>query len=227
MQIPFAHNDSDQDNVPLGISMQTPSTKQEPSVSEPKQEHTEPRASISSTISIKSQVEIKAQRSFEDMTEPTPLPQTLPQDYPFNASTTPNRPFDPSHLHEKYCETCHRFRLPRSSHCATCNRCVSNFDHHCPWMANCIGKNNYRPFLGVLFFVPIQCAYVFSFSIVHIVKGGNPLEKYPMNIALIIFTFIWMWSVGGMFAFHFAVLVCRNMTTNEYVIDFLILLMLD
>lgn len=84
-------------------------------------------------------------------------------------------------------------------------------------MGNCIGQRNYRSFLGMLFMVPFQCAFVFSLSIVHIVKGGLPIERYPVNIGLIIFTFIWMLSVGGMFAFHFFVLVAQNMTTNEHV----------
>ncbi|SBS85455.1 palmitoyltransferase, putative [Plasmodium malariae] len=49
------------------------------------------------------------------------------------------------------CDIC-GFVEPQSKHCKVCNKCVSVFDHHCMWVNNCIGKKNYKYFVGLLTF---------------------------------------------------------------------------
>lgn len=45
------------------------------------------------------------------------------------------------------CSSCLRWKPERVHHCKRCEKCVLKMDHHCPWLSNCIGLNNYKPFL--------------------------------------------------------------------------------
>ncbi|KAG7388883.1 hypothetical protein PHYPSEUDO_011717 [Phytophthora pseudosyringae] len=54
-----------------------------------------------------------------------------------------------------YCNVCMKYvyvllvsRNNQSRHCRLCDKCVDVFDHHCKWLNNCVGKKNYRFFLG-------------------------------------------------------------------------------
>ncbi|KAL1347204.1 hypothetical protein HN51_020695 [Arachis hypogaea] len=122
----------------------------------------------------------------------------------------------------KYCDTCMLYRPPRCSHCSVCDNCVERFDHHCPWVGQCIGLRNYRFYYMFVFSATLLCLYIHAFSWVYIIRIKDSEEisiwkamiKTPASIALIVYSFISVWFVGGLTVLH-TYLISTNQSTYE------------
>uniref|UniRef100_A0A7S4BMI2 Palmitoyltransferase n=1 Tax=Chrysotila carterae TaxID=13221 RepID=A0A7S4BMI2_CHRCT len=128
----------------------------------------------------------------------------------------------------KWCHTCRIWRPPRASHCSECNVCVERFDHHCPWMGQCIGRRNYRFFMGFVVCVSLLCLHTASCSLfrflqvlqkyeTHIVMLETVVQgmrRSPVVAMMLVFPLLILVCVGPLACYHCG-LVCDNRTTNE------------
>ena len=97
---------------------------------------------------------------------PPPLPPTAP---------TP----------EYYCTDCNLSVTVDTKHCNKCKRCVEHFDHHCLWLGVCIGRDNYRLFVGLCLWTIALCLYSIVYqcavSLPHVPTGFRD-EAFPRRV---------------------------------------------
>ncbi|SBT71313.1 palmitoyltransferase DHHC3, putative [Plasmodium malariae] len=130
------------------------------------------------------------------------------------------------------CDIC-GFVEPQSKHCKVCNKCVSVFDHHCMWVNNCIGKKNYKYFVGLLTVLTIFNCFVFLFCIIffvislkhdlikerwkHFYGGYDDALFYILLCSLFVLNGTVFVLVIQLFGLHIF-LISKKMTTYEYIV---------
>ncbi|KAM0788296.1 hypothetical protein ACM66B_001440 [Microbotryomycetes sp. NB124-2] len=129
----------------------------------------------------------------------------------------------------KWCETCHTYRPPRTSHCRLCDNCIEHTDHHCTFLNNCIGRRNYTPFIAFLVSAVLCAIYAISFSAWHIAQrqslSVNPSSdsfNQPWatrwdvigSFIVLVMTFALLCPIAALLSYHVR-LVWTNRTTIE------------
>ena len=77
----------------------------------------------------------------------------------------------------RYCKHCDCFKPPRAHHDSVSGKCVLHMDHFCPWMSNCVGYENYRPFVLFLVYMFIGCMYLIYITL-HSMSLPNRTNRY-------------------------------------------------
>lgn len=115
----------------------------------------------------------------------------------------------------KFCSVCETITPPRSWHCNTCNVCILKRDHHCYFTSYCIGHNNQRYFLMLVFHIFISTAYA-SFYNLHFIMNYIDLSSW-ISIIKVIFplaTLFLKWSLNQVYIFLVIIVVIGCIFTS-------------
>jgi palmitoyltransferase ZDHHC9/14/18 len=192
-----------------------------------------PESSYSSSLNKRNQNDNQSPYSSSSYLEQSQSQNTLGSTYPFISPAktyippTRNIVVNGRIVSQKFCDTCKIYRPPRSFHCSFCDNCVENCDHHCPWIANCVGKRNYRYFYAFIVSCSIICIVVFIGSISFVMKKMREKEhnwdfdgimqcfvEEPMAFVLFFIVVFVGWSVTFLSGYH-TYLIFKNITTHE------------
>lgn len=121
----------------------------------------------------------------------------------------------------RHCSACNLYKPDRTHHCRICDTCVLRMDHHCPWIANCVGYNNYKYFLLLLFYVIACLSFVLGGMSRRLGYAFRPIldtneflfVDLPVCIIYLLCMFLFI-AVCMFFTFHMN-LTLNNMTTIE------------
>ena len=117
----------------------------------------------------------------------------------------------------RYCFYCKIFKLERTAHCSKCNCCVRVFDHHCVIVNNCIGKRNYKYFIGMILSGSFMNAYFLYCLFSCLFAETTPFSTVSQFIYIL--ALVQSIIFFALLFFHFVLYCVFNKTTNEYLRD--------
>ena len=87
------------------------------------------------------------------------------------------------------CQKCGLPKPPRCHHCSQCDACILYMDHHCETIGSCLGYNNFKVFILVLFYGSATCAYgAFVLLTSLFITKGSRIKQLSLSIMLIFFS---------------------------------------
>jgi ankyrin repeat protein len=111
----------------------------------------------------------------------------------------------------RLCLTCRIIRPLRSKHCAHCNSCIALFDHYCPFVDQCIGCNNFTPFL-----IFIYTAAFTVWMYCYILYNSSQLWRWDALTLIFLPNLIGLGAFVSILAFQQTKLISKGYTTNEW-----------
>lgn len=94
----------------------------------------------------------------------------------------------------RFCPFCECNAPSRSFHCFTCKTCILRRDHHCVFTGNCIGHENHRYYMMLLFYTALAALYasIMNMDIAWTIVGTS---WFPLSLLILIFPFF-AWVIG-------------------------------
>ena len=117
------------------------------------------------------------------------------------------------------CKWCGKYKPDRCHHCRVCKTCVLKMDHHCPWIYNCVGLNNHKHFMLLLFYVTLTSLFVsitMAWSVYEVVSKDDPplSDLFVVLFGESLAGFVSL-ITAGFFGFHLYLTV-EALTTIEF-----------
>lgn len=116
-----------------------------------------------------------------------------------------------------HCDLCMTFVEEQTKHCGACDRCVEGFDHHCKWVNNCIGKMNYKEFVGLIVMLELGvCAIIWSnvYVLSEVAVSLANTIFWVILVSLLVNLVVFFLN-GYLICFH-VYLKVRSMTTYQF-----------
>ncbi|KAM3141182.1 hypothetical protein pb186bvf_006787 [Paramecium bursaria] len=115
-----------------------------------------------------------------------------------------------------FCYDCKTVKPERCHHCSICKRCILQMDHHCPWINTCIGFNNRKQFILLVFYATIHTLITGIYNLQYAMNLTKSIQNFIYQIIYVFDVIIFLLLV--IFLKYHIELLCKNMTTIEDII---------